>query len=212
MPTSAADPADRTHRLLLAAPNRRRVFEAISRRPGTHVRRLSRELRMALGSVEHHLHQLEKHDLVFSHSEGRRRTFYASGAFDPVDAGALHALSKPLWADILRCLALREDCSVSYVAGHCGIPVANASYHLRRLRRAGLVDQQRIGRRRLYFARDPERIIRLMPWALPDTEDARPADPCFTAIVRRAGILEPPPAEAVADPPGPARSVAAQRR
>lgn len=201
-------PTDRLRRRVLAAPNRRRIFEAIARSPGIHVRRLSRELRMALGSVEHHLRQLVHHGLVFSHRDGRRRSYYVDGSVDQEDAMVLHALAKPLWADLLTFLALRDGI-VTDLAEHCRMPRANVAYHLRRLREIGLVDHERVGRRNVHFATDPRRILRLLPQRLHDVDAA--VDPSFQAILERsvqeAGTLPREPDV----PEGPAADVAALR-
>lgn len=148
-------------RLLLQVPNRRRVYEAIVATAGTHVRRMSRELRMALGVVEHHVRQLESHGLVFSHQTGRRRTYYATGQVQSDDAGLVHALRKPVWGDVAAALLAREQ-GVAALARRLGLPPTTASYHLRRMRDAGLLENLRVGRESVYLVREPERVRRVL--------------------------------------------------
>ncbi len=158
------------HRLLLRVPNRRRVFDAIVEIPGTHARRLSRELEMALGVVEHHVRHLEKHALVFTFQRGRRRTLYAAGHIEPEDARILHVLRKPAWMQIVKAL-LEQERGVSDLARELGIPVATMSYHLRRLRSDGLLDHVKAGREAAYLVRDPSRVGRLL-----ENLDPKPMD------------------------------------
>lgn len=185
MPTGPAA-HDRIRRLLLAVPNRRRVYEAICHRPGTHLRRIAKDLGLAIGSVEHHLRQLERHGLVRSHHEGRRRTYRADGVFAPEDAPLLHALGKPNWARILHLLAQTGGADAAAVADGLGMAQDNASYHLRRLRDRGLVEHLRVGRISLYAARSPERILVLDRMLRPVEPDGRLADATFVHLIARA--------------------------
>lgn len=179
-------------RLLLRVPNRRRVFEAVVAFPGTHARLLSRELGMALGVVEHHVRHLEKHDLVFAHRHGRRRTLYAAGRIDPEDARVLHVLRKPVWGQLLQAL-LEQDQGVSELAAGVGLAPATVSYHLRRLRADGLLEHLRAGREAAYIVRDPVRIGRLLATWCP-----QPSAAGHAALVARRVDAAPIPG-----PPGP---------
>lgn len=131
-------------RLLLRVPKRRRVFEAVVAFPGTHARRLSRELGIALGVVEHHVRQLERHGLLFAHQQGRRRTLYATGRIEPLDALVIHVLRKPAWGQLFHSLMQQEQ-GVASLARAIGLPAATVSYHLRRLRTLGLLEHVRAG-------------------------------------------------------------------
>ena len=190
MSNAHAQTTDRLRRLLLAVPNRRSIYEAISRRPGIHVRGLSRDVGLALGSIEHHLRQLERHSLIFSHHEGRRRTYYCADSIDPQDAPLLHALGKELCVDILAALVLGDVSSVSGVAGRIGIPTTIASHHMRRLRDQEILDHCRIGRESVYLVKDPERVLRLIRTHHKTTALTQEGpDPGFHPLVLRASII-----------------------
>lgn len=177
-------PRDAIQRLLLHLPNRRRVFDAITARPGAHVRWLSRHLGLALGTVEHHVRQLERHGLIFSHQAGRRRTYYATGQVDIQEAPLWHALRKPLWATLLRGLLRHEACAVTELAAAVGLPRTTASYHLRRMQEQGLVQRFRVGRESLYVACHRARLDRLLRAGAKPHRD-RP-DAAFHGVVTRA--------------------------
>lgn len=187
--------AERIRRLLLAVPNRRRVFEAISHVPGTHLRRLSRELRLAIGSVEHHLRQLERHGLVFSYRAGRRKSYFETGALEPQDAAILHALRKPSWGRSLERLLERGEAEPSQIARDTGISPDAASYALRRMCAAGLVDRVHVGRYSVYALSDPDRVRRLQSLVQrPSSVPGPPLDhPIFGTLIRRAQDHRPPP-------------------
>ncbi len=174
-------------RLLLRVPKRRRIFEAVVAFPGTHARRLSRELAIALGVVEHHIRLLERHRLLFAHQQGRRRTLYAVGHVAPEDAQVIHMLRKPHWGLLLHALVEREQ-GVASLAAEVGLPPAATSYHLRRLRTLGLLDHVRAGRESAYLVRDPVRVRRLLAALRPEAAQAAP-DPAFTGVVLRAQVV-----------------------
>jgi predicted transcriptional regulator len=184
------DASDSVRRLLLRVPKRRRVFEAIVACPGTHARRLSRDLGIALGVVEHHLRHLERHGLLYAHQQGRRRTLYATGHIDPVDARIIHALRKPVWCRLLAALAGQER-GLPDLALELDLPPATVSYHLRRLRTLGLVDHLRVGREGAYLLLDHARVARLMEGFRPDSHEGAP-HPALAGLVQRALALRPP--------------------
>lgn len=174
-------------RLLLRVPKRRRIFEAVVAFPGTHARRLSRELGIALGVVEHHVRLLERHRLLFTHQQGRRRTLYAAGHVAPEDAQVIHMLRKPHWGLLLRALVEGEQ-GVASLAAEVGLPPAATSYHLRRLRTLGLLEHVRAGRESAYLVRDPVRVRRLLAALRPEATQAAP-DPAFAGLVLRAQMV-----------------------
>lgn len=199
------DATEAVRRLLLRVPKRRRVFEAVVACPGTHARRLSRDLGMALGVVEHHVRHLERHGLVFAHQAGRRRTLYASGHVDADDARVIHLLRKPVLCRLLALVGATER-SLPSLAHAAGLPVGNVAYHLRRLRAAGLVDQVRAGREVAYLGRDPARVGRLLAALRPDVQEGFP-DAAFAGLVARA--LPHTPARGGGARPGPGAAAVA---
>ncbi len=168
-------------RVLLRQPTRRRVFDAIQAKPGTHARAISREVCLALGSVEHHVRQLEKHGVVFAYQCGRRRTLFVAGDVDPRDAPVIHGLRNPAWADLLAVL-LDAEWSVSEVARELDVPATSVSYHLRRMRDAGLLQCLRMGRESIYSIEDPGRVRRWMR----ELQPAKAPHEAFVGLVARA--------------------------
>ena len=180
---SESTPAIR--RMLLRVPNRRRIYEAVVATPGTHARRLSRELPMALGSVEHHVRVLERHTMVYTVKEGRRRTVFAVGQLSPTDAPMVDVLRKPAWARLLADMAGGQEAGVSAIAARLGLPATTVSYNLRRLHARGVLEHLRIGRESVYLVRDGERLERLLRLLRPLGGDDAP-DAAFRGVVGRA--------------------------
>lgn len=81
-------------------------------------------------------------------SQGPKQRLYAQFA------GVAKALGHPHRLEILELLAQGER-SVEALAGRAGLSVANASQHLRLLRRTGLLASRRSGKQILYRLSDP---------------------------------------------------------
>ncbi len=160
---TGALPQATLQRILLRQPTRGQVYAAIKMGPGSHVRALSRSLGLALGTVEHHVRQLEKHGMVFAYQAGRRRTLYAAADIDARDAAIIHAVAKPLWADILRTLLEQPEVGVATLARKLGLPPSSLSHHLGRLRVQGFLEQHKVGRESIYLLSDPIRLQRHLP-------------------------------------------------
>jgi ArsR family transcriptional regulator len=73
-------------------------------------------------------------------------------------AGVARALGSAHRLELLELLAQTER-SVDELAGLCGLTVANASQHLQQLRRVGLVEGRREGKRVIYRLADPEVVV-----------------------------------------------------
>lgn len=187
-------------RLVLRVPNRRRLYEAIVAAPGTHARRLVRELGMARGVVAHHLAQLEKHGLVFHHQAGRRRTLFAAGQIGPEAVGLIHLLRKPELAVLLDALVVQDGCGVIHLATRIGAAPANVSYRLRRLRDAGLVERFQVGREAIYVVRAPQRVRLWLDQLRPQHAGPAP-DGALAGVVARAGDQTEQPRARLDEPP-----------
>ena len=75
-------------------------------------------------------------------------------------AAVARALGSAHRLELLELLAQTER-SVDELAGLCGLTIANASQHLQQLRRFGLVEVRRDGKRVIYKLEDPEVILLL---------------------------------------------------
>lgn len=170
-PTRGAAPASppvryalsaRARERLLALETRRRVFELVRSVPGIHLRRLAREAAMSVGTLEHHLHQLERHGLVASHRESKRRTYYASEDVPAKDIPLLHVLRHRLWRGLVLALLEEEDLDARTLSRAARGGTGLVHYHLRRLAASGWIRATRVGRETLYALQEPERVCAVL--------------------------------------------------
>lgn len=171
---------ERIQRRVLALPTRRQIFEHIRDTPGVHLRRICRDLDMGVGNVEHHLHQLEKHDLIVSHKADKRKTFYVAGQVAPEDRPWIHVLRRKRPRRIVAGLLEHPEANTAELARSIGIERSTVSYHLNRLRERGLVERIVVGREHLYQVTDEARVRRIL-----QPEEAGGPRAVFAALLER---------------------------
>lgn len=120
---------------------RERVFDAIRRTPGVHYGGLQRELAVPAGTLAHHLHVLEREELVRSQTDGFRRRFYPRGrrswGQDPLTEAEQR---------LVEAIATQPGMTQRDVARHLGLSKQVVNYHLLKLERLGRVHVEREGR------------------------------------------------------------------
>jgi DNA-binding transcriptional ArsR family regulator len=154
--------SQRIQRKLLEAPIRARIYERVVRVPGIHLRRLVRDLELAMGTVEHHLHLLERHALIFHYKGARRKTYYARENVDPGDVPYLHALRNRIWRKVLLDVLNEPDIGFGDLAARMHCSASTSAYHLRRLLSMGLLQRTAVGRNAYYRLAEPERVRALI--------------------------------------------------
>lgn len=125
-------------------PVRGKLVAAIEAQPGIHFQELRRRAGLANGAAVHHLRILEEAGRIV----GRRADGYTCYFARGVDAklmSALPTLRSQSARSILAAVRERPTASNRDVASRTGLSPATVSYHLRRLREAGLVASERRG-------------------------------------------------------------------
>lgn len=153
---------ERAQQRLLQSPNRRRILERIRAVPGIHMRRLSRDLRIVVGTLEPHLRSLERIQLIVSHKEGRRRSFFAKDQIDVQDVRLLSVLRNRTWRKILVEILNEPGLTFGSLAQRVPRRASTTSYHLRRLQALGLVERAKVGRYAFLRLREPDLVRRLL--------------------------------------------------
>lgn len=92
--------------------------------------------------------------------------------------------------EILELLAQTEH-SVEQIAGLSGLTVANASQHLQQLRRFGLVEARRDGKRVIYRLADPEVVVLLSALSRVTQRNVGAAEKVLNSYFRERDSLEP---------------------
>jgi predicted transcriptional regulator len=93
--------AQSTEAVQIQDSNRVRILEFIKANPGTHLRKIKRELNLAMGVIQYHLSKLERERNVVSVRQGLYKRFYADKGLKVEDREILSILSQETERDIV---------------------------------------------------------------------------------------------------------------
>ena len=191
-----ADPrawdARRIRRRLLSVDNRRRIVRLVEEHPGIHLRQVARDLGLALGTVEHHLHLLVRHGLLERHGFRGHSRYFAAGTTDAGERRMWALLNQEGPRRLLRALAADPDAGSTGLAQRIGLSRTATARHLQQLIESGLVDRLRVGRHHLLRIARPDQVadaLRSIDEGLP--AHAWPGPPLEPTRPRRMPVRHP---------------------
>lgn len=147
---------------MLELESRRRIYERILEAPGMHLRQLQRDLSMPLGTLEYHLHQMVGAELLVTRQEGRLKAFFPSGGMDRRDRDVLYILRQETPRRIAMEIVNEPGVTFQQLAQRLTISPSTLSFHLKKFRKEGIMEERREGLHKSFFCTDPERVRRLI--------------------------------------------------
>ncbi len=143
--------------------NRVRILEFIKANPGTHLRKIKRELNLAMGVIQYHLYKLERERSVVSARQGLYKRFYADKALKVEDREILSILSQETERDIVVYLIKNPLATQKELSKFARISASSTYWHMKRLSQAGFVVARREGGFVFYTVRgDRAKILGLL--------------------------------------------------
>src|SRR5215467_13608081 len=133
--------------------NKVRVYEYIKNHPGSHLRKISKELDMATSDTQYWCNRLERMDLVRSRRLGLYRTYYPASILRERHENILAILQQKTPRHIVLYLLENSGASQKDLAQHTGFAAATISWHMSRLIEFGIVYSTREGKFVKYYIR-----------------------------------------------------------
>jgi DNA-binding transcriptional ArsR family regulator/predicted transcriptional regulator len=126
--------------------NRSRIYEFIQQNPGVHLRKIVKELGLAMGHAQYHLNILEKSGRIKSRKSGLHRNYYSVAIVNGTFEIILAFLRQETSRDILVYLMEHPGSTQSDIANfkHFSSPTIN--WHMSRLMDNGMVESTKEGR------------------------------------------------------------------
>lgn len=165
------------NRRLLELETRRRIYDRIQEVPGIHFRRLHRDLSIPMGTLEHHLHKLERHGLIVSHRARKKRSYFIAGNVGHLERHYLYYLRYRTSRRILLQILADPDLTVGELRARVGIRPPTLSYHLKKLTEGGLIVPSESGVGRQYVVSDPHLLRRVLETFGPTFRTLAPPGP-----------------------------------
>jgi len=142
--------------------NHRLIFDYIDRNPGTHLRRISRDLEVHLSTLRYHLDYLEDMKLIVGREEKNLKVYFAAGKLSPAGKRIAPYLRQKRFRDIILDIMANPSTTHSGVAGRLSLRPSTLSKYLKVLKERGVVEQERSGRERLFTVVNEREVVELL--------------------------------------------------
>ncbi len=147
---------------LLALSRRRKIFEYISKFPGTYLREMEKELSLSVGDLQYHLRQLEKGRMISSLEEGRRRRYFVNDEVRYINREILSLMRLKTPRRIVIFLLINPDSSFKEILAEFNFTKGALSFHLKKLLRVGVVIKGKREKESIFTIADPGRVSNIL--------------------------------------------------
>jgi DNA-binding transcriptional ArsR family regulator len=138
-----------------------RILLFIQENPSCHLRRIKKELGLAMGTVQYHLDRLEKAGKITSQRHSLLKYYFAVG-FKEDEKQLLEVLSNETAREILMFIVERKSPSQTEIGERVGISPASVNWHIKRLEGTRIIDEVREGRFKRYKLRGDSKLVAAM--------------------------------------------------
>ena len=142
--------------------NRKRIYDCVSRYPGTYLREIQKNLEMEMGVLEYHLNYLERKGLLSSEMDGRLRRFYVSEEVSFLDRRLLGLMRQRIPRKIAIRALLESRVSFDDLRSELGISKSTLSFHLGKMRSLGILQERKERRKTFYSIGDEDEVARIL--------------------------------------------------
>ncbi len=142
--------------------SRRRIFEQVSKNPGTYLREMEAALGVSVGDLQYHLGQLEKGGLIYAHDDGKRKGYFVANEVPFFDRQAISIIRMRTPRRIIIFLLMNPDATFHQILKEFRFTKGALSFHLKRLTGSGMVTRGKRERESTYRVAEPERSRNLL--------------------------------------------------
>ncbi len=147
---------------ILSLDTRRRIYELIESSPGLHFREIGRKLDMEMGVLEYQLDILEKQELVVSKKDGHYTRYFIRDMMSHDEKKMVALLRLKLPRHIVFYLYFKPDSCNKDMLKEIDVPSSTLSYYLRKMVKAGILEDRVRGRNTFYSIRDRAMVLRIL--------------------------------------------------
>ena len=139
------------------------ILRFIQENPSCHLRKIKKELGLAMVTVQYHLDKLEKAGRISSQKQGLHKYYFVVGAFEEDEKQLLEVLSSETAREILMFIVEQSYPSQTEISKHIGISSASISLQLKRLQDHRIVDEIKEGKFKRYKLHgDSKQVVALL--------------------------------------------------
>ncbi|HUR61180.1 MAG TPA: helix-turn-helix domain-containing protein [Candidatus Thermoplasmatota archaeon] len=141
---------------------RRRIVEHVRLHPGLHLRALAEALAMPVSTLEYHCYHLLKHGHLAVREGSGFKAFYPAQGMDRRDRDILYLVRHDAPRRICAYLVLHAGATPGDLKAVIALSAPTLSFHLKKLRDAGILREEPDGRTKRLYVVDPERVASLL--------------------------------------------------
>jgi DNA-binding transcriptional ArsR family regulator len=138
------------------------IFEFVRDFPGTHLRGVQQALQLPLGTVEYHLRELVRLELVTEREDGIYRRYYVAGQMGGLDRELIGALRQEIPRRIVMHLLLNPGLNFGQVREAFSISGSTLHYHLKKLEKRGILSRRREGRETYFTVLNEREVAKVL--------------------------------------------------
>lgn len=142
--------------------NRRMVLDYISDNPGSHMRKIARDLDMRLSTLRYHLDYLEKKGSIACQRQNNLKVYFAQGKLKPMEKTLAPLLQQKRFRDIILILIDSPGLKFSQIVDNLSISPSTASKYINILEEKKILYHERSGREKKYFVNNKDSVIELL--------------------------------------------------
>lgn len=146
----------------IEAENRRFILSYISDNPGSHLRKIARDLNISLSTLRYHLDYLEKRGEIICQKQNNMKVYFLPDKLKPHEKVLVPILQQKHYRDIILALLETPGLKSSQIADKLSMGSSSASKYLNLLEDQEILLHRKSGREKNYFVNDEKSIIDLM--------------------------------------------------
>ena len=127
--------------------------------PGCHLRRIKREIGISMGTVQYHLHKLEKMGRVTSTRRGLYKYYFPAGLFRENEKEILEVLTHETARKILMFIIEQKSPTQTDIVNSVRISARSISWHVGRLIALKMIREIKDGKYKRYQLQDDAKDI-----------------------------------------------------
>ena len=136
-----------------------KVLSFIQDNPGCHLRRIKREIDISMGTVQYHLHNLEKMGRVTSTRRGLYKYYFPAGLFEENEKEILEVLTHETARKILMFIIEQKSPTQTDIVNSVRISARSISWHVGRLIALKMIREIKDGKYKRYQIQDDAKDI-----------------------------------------------------
>lgn len=142
--------------------NRKQIFNYVTDNPGSHLRKIARDVDIRLSTLRYHLDHLEKKGLIVSQKQNNLKIYFASGKLKPQEKTLTQLLQQKNFRDIILVLIDSPGSTFSQIADRLSMSPSTTSKYINILESKKILSYEKYGRQKKYYINDEKSVIELL--------------------------------------------------